>query len=845
MDTRMTVMNWRWLLMLGLILNLTTAPARLEAKAQPTTSDLYGDPLPPGVVARLGTVQLRAVGALTAFSSDGKSIVAVTAGRQVKLWDAKTGALCQQRELPMPFLDQTFLSPNGRLLAAREAGDRVVIDIWDIQTGKSIHCLQPPRGQQIYRARFASNGEALAVSEIGAKDVIRLWDMKSGEQRELSGHRYTFDSLAFSPDGKRLAASDGHTVLCWNVAAAARLWQAKGAFNISLGFSADGRTLLASPGHEERQWHAWDAATGKPAKGVKLPEGYNYAQFTVAPDSRTLVFVAPRMGQHSDGRIRLWDLHEGKLLHTLPCEGGIGPFAPDGKSFVTNDGALQCWELATGKPLLPDTYKHGHRSEVVRVVYSPDGRRLVSVGDGTVRLWNIAAAKPLHILRRRNANDAAFAPDAKHLVTGGDDGQLCVWDTESGEAIRRIPLHDAKEKEKMQNIHRLHVSPDGQTVMAISYALNGSVYGADEFLSRWELASGKRKSRIKLTSSGGLSCGFSSDGRTLATGGAVLLDTTTGKARMKLKGVYGDISHYAVSPDGRVVAAHLTRTMDEGTRVSTKMEGIQIWDAATGRALRLLSTNWVGFLSFSPDGRYLAAADLRELRLWELATTKVVLRHKAHEKRRGNFGESFASCLAYAPDGRTLATGHPDSTVLIWNLVPSVRPATAEDLPRLWDDLIGSDAGRAYAASWRLAEVPKEATSFLRERLRPAIAATAEQTRPLLADLDSDDFQKREAASARLLELGDRAEKNLKEALKARPSLEMRRRLENLLRTLAEAPSGETLRALRAMAVLERIDTSEARQVLKSLAQGMPQARVTREAKATLERLASYPTKKH
>jgi hypothetical protein len=230
---------------------------------------------------------------------------------------------------------------------------------------------------------------------------------------------------------------------------------------------------------------------------------------------------------------------------------------------------------------------------------------------------------------------------------------------------------------------------------------------------------------------------------------------------------------------------------------------------------------------------------MKDLQVWELATGKVVLKHKTQEPPFTAFDDELASRMSFAPDGRTLATALPDSTVLIWDLVPSGRSTTAADLPRLWDDLIGTDAVQAYAASWRLADSPKETTCFLHERLRPVLPISAEKIRPLLADLDSDDFAKREATTARLRELGDRAAKFLKEALPARPSLEKRHRLEDLLKDLDRWPTGTRLRELRAVAVLERIGTAEALHVLKTLAEGIPEARLTREAKASLERLTA------
>ncbi|HEY7314741.1 MAG TPA: sigma-70 family RNA polymerase sigma factor [Gemmataceae bacterium] len=824
-------------------------PAEQQAAEAPkpassTRTDRDGAPLPAGTIARLGTLRLRAVWGKVGLSPDGKTIITVTRGRLVKLWDADTGKLRQRRELPIELSDESFLSPDGRLLAVREGDSDPPIDIWDVAAGKRLHRLRQPKQRGIYRAAFSADGKTLAVAEHGVgAATIRLWKLDSGkEQAVLKARGSAFDSLAFSPDGKFLAAADSQHVLCWDAATGEQLWRKKATFGISLAFTPDGRTLIGSPGHQERAWHTWSTAIGSPAAGLKFPQGYNYAHLTIAPDGRTLVFAQGSNVLGGDGRVRLWDLRAGKLLHTLDVDGGIGPFFPDGKSFLTNDGALQRWELTTGRPLLPDTAKLGHQAEVSRAVYSPDGRRLASAArDGTIRLWDIATAKPLHILHApdRDATDLAFTPDGKFLVSGGwgFKSELSVCGTETGKEVRRIPLHDPKRGEKKQNIWRLHVTPDGRTVIVLGYNPDDAKGGLEGILTTWDLETGRRKSRVEGKGGDGFYSAFSRDGRTLASRGE-LIDTETGKVRVKLEGAATPYGHYAFSPDGRLVAGLITRTETDGMPTTTKMDRIQIWDAASGQALRRIVTDWVGQLAFSPDGRYLAAADLQGLRLWELATGQVVMRHKAHERMRGSYGDSFASCLSFAPDGRSLATGHLDSTVLLWSLAPPAGTATPEELSRCWDALAGADAAKAYAASWRLSDAPAPALPFLRKRLRPAAPAPAEQSRPLLADLDSNEFRRREAAVAGLRQLGDRAETAMREALKAKPSLEMRRRLEALLKALEESPSGEMLRAMRAAAVLERIGTSEARELLKALAEGDPGARLTREAKASRQRLA-------
>jgi hypothetical protein len=209
------------------------------------------------------------------------------------------------------------------------------------------------------------------------------------------------------------------------------------------------------------------------------------------------------------------------------------------------------------------------------------------------------------------------------------------------------------------------------------------------------------------------------------------------------------------------------------------------------------------------------------------------------EIRRMVAPQGTVSALAFAPDSRTLASGGTDSTILLWGLTGPAQagqakpvPPTAAQLAGLWSDLAGA-AAPAEQALWALARAPEQSVPFLKGRLLVAPAAP-EQVAKLIADLDSGSFAVRQKAAQALAELGEAAEGAVRQTLKGKLTLEVRRRLEQIL----EQRDRELLRKLRAMEALEHIGTAEARQVLKALADAAPDPRVAQAAGAALQRLA-------
>ena len=166
------------------------------------------------------------------------------------------------------------------------------------------------------------------------------------------------------------------------------------------------------------------------------------------------------------------------------------------------------------------------------------------------------------------------------------------------------------------------------------------------------------------------------------------------------------------------------------------------------------------------------------------------------------------------------------------------KDLTKNDLYKLWLDLGSADAEIAFHALETLAAAEERSVEYLKPRLKPRPGEKADRFDQLIQDLDSKDDETRDIARQELEKLGELAVPPLQSALAGRPSDKLRSGVEGLLGKLEKAGlSAEQLRTSRAIEVLERVGSQQARGILETLATGAPAARVTREAEAALLRL--------
>jgi WD40 repeat protein len=610
-----------------------------------------------------------------------------------------------------------------------------------------------------------------------------------------------------------------------------------------------------------------------------------------APDGKSLF-----AGGSGENHVTVWEAATGKLVRRFEAAKGghlVLAITPDGKTLAATDawGACRLWDVASGKPLRS---LEGCREQLVALAFSPDGKTLVAASrDESVHFWDVETGKERHVFPAHVylLTSVVFTADGKGLFTSGFDGTVRQWDAETGRHLRQLAKAD-------EFVMQLALSSDGTTLAAGTSANFSKMRLRDgaHLVRLWDLKSGRALEPLKGFEGSVGSIAFSPDGELLASrddnGFVRIWDTATWKERTRIHELKKEASWANVifSPDSRCIATakHNQKPGGQNAQPQKRYQELGLWDAATARQVRrfIPLQEDIRLFAFTPDGRTLIAAGFTQpIRYWETATGKVRFELGNNEKEHisalanspdgrtiavasynhpiclwdSTTGQKLAELesgsstrgvesLAFSRDGRRLASAESDSTAIVWDVAAVTRRAkpqaavAEEQLDALWQDLIGNDAAKAFRALAKLAATPAQAVPLVRKKLKAKPEADAERIRQWLADLDSDQFAKREEATKNLEALGDLAEPALRKALENPPSAEVRRRIEKLLATRNEQGlSGDSLKAVRAVEVLEYIATPEARELLQKLAAGAPEARLTREAKPALERLRSYP----
>jgi WD40 repeat protein len=406
--------------------------------------------------------------------------------------------------------------------------------------------------------------------------------------------------------------------------------------------------------------------------------------------------------------IRLWDVATGKEIRRIgdkSDEVHLHGFSPDGKTLaVESSGEICLKEVKTGRevrrfPLLEGT--------ITSVVFAPGGKTLVSAGqDPLLRLWDTASGRLRRTFKgHRDMVDAvAIAPDGKTLASGSRDKSLRLWDMATGKVLHTW----AKNKDSFSGIA---FAPDGRSLAAADW---------DGAIGLWDLARRRQVWRVQAHKRTVASLAFSPDGKVLASGAEYspvrLWDVATGKARPESRDL-PPARRAVFSPDGKSLA------------LWGDDHALHLWEVRARREKAEGHCQAVESVAVSPNSRLIASAGWDGVRLWEAGTGKQLLRLKSHDGKR-------VSCVAFAPDGKTLASGGSDGTVRLWEAATGRQLKKLKGAePSVYCLAYSPDGTRIFAGAFRFIQVWETATGKVLRRLRvrpdPDVRAGYERIPPL------------------------------------------------------------------------------------------------------------------
>ena len=407
-----------------------------------------------------------------AFSPDGRILASGSQDDRVKLWHVETGQNIYTFKHREPVFSVAF-SPDGTVVAG---GSYRGIKLWNIETGKEVRL----KGETTVKSgsiAFSPDGATFASASVGrfggTPGAVTLWDIETGKDlATLHGHTERIPAVAFSPDGTTIASGlRDRTVKLWNVKTGKNIHTYRGG-GYAVAFSPNGKTLAA------RSWNdikLWEVATQKNISTIPIGGEQLNMSTAVAfsPDSQVLAwgtgdqiklreyaskssfgFIGRNtitLNGHTDdirsvafspdgkvlassvraGMVKLWDTETGANIATLGGAGGPVVFSPDGRILAScgNVQEIKLWNLETQTATMT---LRGKAGAVFDLTFSPDGTTLVSGnGYGTIKFWDVATGENIATLKGHTGIvfSVDFSSDGTILASGSQDGTVLLWDT--------------------------------------------------------------------------------------------------------------------------------------------------------------------------------------------------------------------------------------------------------------------------------------------------------------------------------------------------------------------------------------------------------------------------------
>jgi WD40 repeat protein len=651
--------------------------------------DPYGDPIPEGAKARLGTGRMRFVyGGPTAMTPDGRFLVGQAASGDTLYYEPATGNVARAIKVQADFSTAVAFSADGTR-CVNSSFDACYV--WETASGKVVAKVARsfPGGDN--GIAISADGKRLAIGgsrrDKDKETTAVVWDVENKKAiATITPVQNETVYVAISPDGKRLATWGYHfdrnakeppkpevdparQVQFWDADAGKELAKVHipGFSPSMVVFSPDGTLAAASGG--EGAVYLFDPATGA-SKGLLLGRSRQGRKLAFSPDGKTIASGG------DDGAIQRWSLADGKRLGTteppVPMSFGLR-----GLMFAGNDRIVTwasrglvpfVWETPSGKLLSP---AGGHTGTITSAAVFNNQEVITAAADGQILRWNPATGKELGAiaLKSPGASGVSYAPAATLSVDGtralvSESGGLSVFDLPSGTQAFAIPGDVSRES-------RGAFSADGSRIVQVLGSYDVKKVPARVIV--WDVAAARKLGAIELPGTAFPLAVVTPDAKTLITSG-IKQEAESDKSAYTVTAweLAGGKKLGEFSEQGGFSRGYMAPLADNRSVVVTTPKGpVIVLDAKTGKKTRELEVprgETSAPPAISPVGK--TAAILIVSGYGATATGKVILvdlqSGKAKKTLEGLVGSPTTA--VFSPDGKLLIAGSNDTTALVWDV---------------------------------------------------------------------------------------------------------------------------------------------------------------------------------